>query len=339
MVIAAPGDLDQRTGGYLYDRHLADAMEAQGWAVERLSLPDPGRAADVDAVLSAIEDGSLVLIDGLALGRIPALAARHAARLRLVGLVHHPLFRESGLTIEQARALRCSEAEALRHVRAVICTSPTTARELPEELEVDPALITVAVPGVGRASPAAGGGGAPQLLYVATVTRRKAHRLLVEALHEVVDLDWSLICVGSLEREPATVSELRDAIASLGLGRRITLAGEMDEPALAEAYGAADLVVSSSLYEGYGMALAEALARGLPIVAAAGGAVAETVPAEAGMLVPPGDVAALASALRDVLSDTALRQRLRAGALRARDRLPTWSDTAAVVADALERLV
>ena len=146
---------------------------------------------------------------------------------------------------------------------------------------------------------------------------------------------WELVIGGSLERDPATAGRLRAAVTAAGIGDRVRLPGELGEADLAAAYAAADLFVSASLYEGYGMALAEALARGLPIVAATGGAVADTVPVSAGLLVPPGDVPALAAALRRCIDEPDLRDRLRRGAIQARAGLPTWADTAARVEDAL----
>ena len=113
------------------------------------------------------------------------------------------------------------------------------------------------------------------------------------------------------------------------------LAGELEAAELTALYDSADLCVSASFYEGYGMALAEALARGLPIVAAAGGAVAETVPATAGLLVPVHDPGALRDALRRFLTDDDLAAALRGGALAARARLPSWAEAAMQVERAL----
>jgi glycosyltransferase involved in cell wall biosynthesis len=170
---------------------------------------------------------------------------------------------------------------------------------------------------------------------VATVTPRKGHALLVEALSGLRDLDWELFCAGSLVRDVDTAAILRTAVAAAGLEERVRLLGEVDEASVAKLYERSDLCVSASLYEGYGMALAEALARGLPVVAAAGGAVADTVPPEAGLLVPPGDVLALRDALRRFLAEPGLAGRLRAGARAVRARLSGWDDTAAAVEGAL----
>ena len=101
---------------------------------------------------------------------------------------------------------------------------------------------------------------------------------------------------------------------------------------LAEHYVAADMFVLASRHEGYGMAFTEAIAHGLPVVGTRGGATAETVPAEAGLLVPPDDVEALTQALRRVLDEPATRARLAAGARAAAARLPRWDKQARLFA-------
>ncbi len=341
LVLAFPGDLDTRTGGYLYDWRLAVELEARGWRVERLSLaasfPFP-TTADLDAagkLLARLPDRTTVLIDGLAFGAMPDAVAAAAPRLNVVALIHHPLCLETGLAAASAAALKRSERAALARVRAVVCTSPSTADTLSGLLGVPRSRIVVALPGTDPAPPATGStDGRLRLLCVGTVTPRKGQRLLVEALAGV-DGDWELTIGGSLERDPAEVGHLRAAISAFGLDERVHLAGELSEGDLAAYYDAADLFVSASLYEGYGMAVAEAVARGLPIVAVAGGAVPDTVPPGAGLLVPPGDVPALRRALGLCMRDHAVREGLRQCALAARERLPSWSGTAVQVERAL----
>src|SRR3954454_21497364 len=82
------------------------------------------------------------------------------------------------------------------------------------------------------------------------------------------------------------------------------------------------------------MALAEGIARGLPTVAVAGSAIPEWLSPEAALLVRPGDPAALTAALRTAILDQELRVRVRAGALRLRERLPTWRDATLAVEQA-----
>ncbi|MFO1074548.1 MAG: glycosyltransferase family 4 protein [Geminicoccaceae bacterium] len=344
LVLAFPGSLETLTGGYVYDRRLALALEGLGWHVQRLSLPDgfpfptPAARAAAEAQLAALPEGTTLLIDGLAAGVLPEALGRLAPRLDLVVLVHHPLCLETGLTAEAAASLAASERAALAHARAVLVTSGRTARTVTELLGVAPERLAVALPGVDPAPVATGSGGPGcRMVCVGTLTPRKGHALLVEALAGLPELDWSLACVGSTGRDPATAAAVAATIDEHGLAARIRLVGELAPEALAPLYRQADLCVSASLYEGYGMALSEALAHGLPVVAAAGGAVADTVPAAAGLLVPPGDVAALRAALRRFLVEPGLAASLRAGALAARAALPDWPATAALVAAALAK--
>ena len=258
-----------------------------------------------------------------------------SARLDLVALVHHPLCLETGLSPSDAAALERSERAALAAMRAVVVTSPRTADTLVSLMSVPAGAITVALPGVDDAPIAPGSrDGVLRLLCVGTVVPRKGQALLVDALSGVPGR-WELTIVGSLETDPATADRLRAVIGETRLGERVHLVGELSSEALSVHYDASDLLVSASFYEGYGMALAEALARGLPIVAAAGGAVADTVPSAAGLLVPPGDRDALREALTRCVREPALLARLREGALLARERLPRWPDTAACVEYAL----
>jgi glycosyltransferase involved in cell wall biosynthesis len=157
----------------------------------------------------------------------------------------------------------------------------------------------------------------------------------MRALTQVADLPWESRIVGSLERDDAMVAAVREAAASAPLKGRIVLRGVLDDGALDAEYGAATLFVLASHFEGYGMVFAEAQARGLPIVACAGGAVRKTVPGDAGLLVEPGDADGLAQALRRLLTNPQ-ELRARADASWAHgQKLPRWRDTAERVAGAL----
>lgn len=344
LVLAVPGDPEQRTGGYLYDRRLAEGLRAIGWRVDLLRLPEgfpfPDAAAlrASAAALGGLPDGTLVVVDGLALGALPELACAEAGRLRLVALVHHPLGHEEGLAPEAAARLLASERRALAAVPRVLCTSTTTAATLEREFGVPAERIAVVEPGTDPAPVAPGSGGpTPRLLAVGSVIPRKRLDRLVLALGRLGHLAWRLEIVGSLARSREAARALAAAIEDAGLGERVERRGELLGRELEQAYARADLFVSASAYEGYGMALAEALARGLPIVAAAGGAVADWLPKEAALLVPADDPLAFEAALARAIGDPALRARLREGALAARARLPTWERQAARAAAILAR--
>jgi glycosyltransferase involved in cell wall biosynthesis len=253
----------------------------------------------------------------------------------VVALVHHPLGIEHGLAPARQAELLAKEAQALALARRVIVTSALTGRLLTADFNVAPDRITVAEPGTDPAPRSRGTAGPVRLLAVGAVSPRKGYGLLVTALSGLSDLDWRATIAGATDRSPDCAESLRRAIRSAGLERRIDLAGAVDRRTLENLYDAADVFVSTSLFEGYGMVLAEALAHGLPLVASTGGAAFETVPAEAALLVPPGDAAALEAALRRVIADPALRARVADSSWRAGQKLPRWPETAARVARVL----
>lgn len=340
-----PGDPQRRSGGTIYDRRIMSGLAAQGWRVEWRGLdaafPAPSAAAlaETAALLAGLPDQALTIIDGLALGAMPEVAAAQRQRLRLVGLVHHPLALESGLDETQRQQLYASERAALRQVRQVIVTSPSTARALIDDYDVPPARCAVVLPGTDPAPLSSGSNGDELvLLCVASLTPRKGHAVLLRALAPLKDRPWRLRCAGGAH-DPATAAALRTLTAALDLAERIEWLGELESADLDAAYQQADVLVLPSFHEGYGMALAEALARGLPIVSTAAGAIPDTVPAAAGLLVPPGDAAALTEALARVIDEPALRTQLAAGACAARQTLPDWPTVSAQFAEVLDAVL
>lgn len=349
LVFALPGSLHTLTGGTVYDRRIAEGLRALGWTVDLRLLdasfpfPSPAALAQAQAAFEALPDGSLALVDGLAFGALPALAQKHAQRLRWVALVHHPLALETGLAPQQRQALFDSEREALSAARGVIVTSPATALAL-GEYGVGPGRVQVVEPGTDPApSPTAevrgaAGDGPITLLCVATLTPRKGHLLLLQALAGLQDRPWELHCIGSTTRDAATTAQLREFIDTHGWQQRVHLHGECEGAALQTWYARADAFVLPSFHEGYGMALAEALAHGLPVVSTTAGAIPATVPAGAGVLVPPGDAPALRAALARLLDEPAWRAQLAAGARSVAAKLPTWPQAAAKFAAALDAI-
>jgi glycosyltransferase involved in cell wall biosynthesis len=345
LVFIIPGRLETRTGGYEYDRRMVAGLRARGWPVEVRELdgdfPHPTRAALDEAarVLAALADRRTVLIDGLALGAMPAQVEREASRLRIVALIHQPLAAEIGIGRATAAELEASERRAIAAASLVIVTGKATSGAVASYGVASP-LIAVVEPGTDRAPLARGShDGAPlHLLCVATLTPGKGHDILLRALAAVPHGNWRLTCAGSLDRHPPTAARLRARLRADGLEARVSLVGDLDAVTLAACYDAADLFVLATLYETYGMAVAEALARGLPVVSTASGAICELVGDDAGLVVPAGDAGAFASALSRVLADAPLRARLAEGARRVRDRLPTWDDAVARMAAALDRV-
>ena len=340
--LVVPGPLDQRTGGYIYDRRIVEGLRASGRAVEVHELA--GAFPQVDRVarraagraIEAMPRSALPVIDGLALPAFADLTRRLPQPW--VALVHHPLALETGLSPAEAEAFAGLERRLLAQAARVIVTSEATRRDL-AAYQLEERRIGVVHPGTDPAPLAKGSAGPGlALLCVASLTPRKGHVVLLEALAALRTLDWRLTCVGSPERDPACARAIALACERLGLRERVELAGEHPEAELGRYYDGADLFVLASYHEGYGMVLAEALARGLPVVATMAGAISDTVPDGAGLLVPPGDPGVLAAALRRVMTEPELLAELVAGARAARRDLPAWDDAANAFATELAGL-
>lgn len=338
-----PGDLETPTGGYAYDRRILEGLRGLGLAVQHRALdqrfphPPPAALAEAETLLAAIPDGALTVVDGLAFGAMPEPAARHGRRLRLVALVHHPLAAETGLPPALAERLRASERAALRWATGIVVTSPATASLL-DGYGVQAGRVAVVAPGTDPRPAATGtANGWLNLLCVGSITHRKGYDVLLRALATLRGHTWRLDCVGSLDRDPAEAERVRLLRDQLGLRNQVYFTGALDDTALAERYRAADLFVLATRFEGYGMVFAEALAHGLPIVSTTAGAVPDTVPAAAGILVHPEDPQALASALMRLMSDATLRRRIAAHARAAGQALPDWGHAARCFARVLEQ--
>jgi len=336
-----PGPVTRRTGGTIYDCRMTDTLRAAGRTVVLHELdgdfPHCGAATEDAAgrLLAAFPDGARVVTDGLALPAFRPSLAAHAGRLRFSALVHHPLADETGLEAAARRRLFDTERQALRHAGAVIVPSAAMGRRL-ADFDVPPERLFVVPPGTDPAPRATGGAsGRLSLLCVASITPRKGHLTLFAALERCRDFDWRLTCAGPTALDPACWEQVKAAVAQHRLGDRVAFTGTRTGRALEALYNGADLFVLASAYEGYGMAFAEAMARGLPVVASGAGAVAETVPEAAGILVPVGDVGALAAALRRVLADPAVRRAKADAAWAAGQALPDWPEAARRFAAAL----
>ena len=313
-----PNDIDDPaspSGGNRYDRRLLTGLAALGWSVREIAVPGAWpNPSDEDlgglaAALVSVPDGGVVLVDGLVGSAAAGVLVPAAARLRMVLLVHLPLDTPG-------------EAAVLAAARAVVTTSPCTRLPVP---------VQVATPGVDPVPLATPSPAGDRLLCVGAVAAHKGQDRLADALAAVPE-PFSCTYVGSLTREPDFVAALRTR-----LDDRIGLAGALTGPELAAAYAGADLLVSASRGETYGMVATEALARGIPVLAvrvgglpvALGHAPDGSVP---GLLVEPDE---LTGAVRRWLTDAPLRERLRRSALDRRETLTGWDVTARIVSGVL----
>jgi len=333
------------SGGNVYDRRICAGLAEAGWEVPVATVaaawPVPGSSAraDLTRIVSAIPDGESVLIDGLIASRTAAQLLPHAGRIRMTVLLHMPL--ATALGAHHDASAERSERAVLRAAADVIVTSEWTRQQVLARYGIPARRVHVARPGVDRvAAPARPVRG--HLICVGVLGRHKGQDLLVEALAGLADRDWQCTLAGPLDRDPDFVGQLRTRITRLGYGRRVRLGGVLTGAALSHAYATADLLVAPSRSESYGMAVTEALAHGLPVIAAAVGGLPEALGATAdgtrpGQLVPPGDPAALAAALADWLGDERHRRRLRAAARQRRSTLRGWETTTREIANALRR--
>ncbi len=339
-------DPAQPSGGNVYDRHVCRGLASLGWSVHEHAVPgfwdrpDLTSFATLAGVVQRIPDGAVVLLDGLIASTAPGVLVPQARRLRLVVLVHMPLGHRPA--DGEAGDARRREGAVLSAAADVITTSEWTRRRLLELYPLPADRMHVATPGVDAAGLATGTPDGEALLCVAAVTYDKGHDVLLDALVSIRDLPWNCVCVGRLDRDRAFVEGLRRRLPDDGLSDRVHFPGPRTGSALDRSYAGADLMVLPSRSETYGMVIAEALARGVPVLATEVGGVTEALGHGAGqippgLLVVPDDPTALATALRAWLDSAELRRRLRRAARERRASLPGWPATASVVAGVLAR--
>ena len=331
LALIVPAPFSAISGGYLYDRRMVDGLRALGHAVEVIELagrhPLPDDVAEA-AARAALGTDAVPVIDGLGLPAFAPDAVRGA-----IGLIHHPTALETG---QDAEALRLRERALFPAMARLIATSRHTAERLVAEFGVAPDRVGVVEPGTEPAPRAVGGGAQVHILSVGTLVPRKGHDVLLRALSRLTDLDWALTIVGE-PRDPVHAHGLAALAVELGIAQRVTFAGGLSGPELEAAYARSDIFALATHWEGYGMAAAEALARGLPCAITAGGAIADVVPRAACVLAQPGDHASLSRALRRVIFDPALRTQMANAAWAAGQALPRWEDRAAAFVTELER--
>lgn len=342
VAFAVPGDLATPTGGYRYDRRMIQELRRLGWQVDVLDLgdgfpfPTAAQRATALLLLSVVPGSCPIVLDGLAFGALPEAGAIRC-RPPLIALVHQPLALESGLDTAQADIFRGSERDALAAAACVVVTSEATGRIMVADYSVPSQRLSVVRPGNDPVPPARGSNDAlVRLLSVGSIVPGKGYDLLIAALAAISDLPWRLTIAGDRTRNLAAAARLDADISAHGLGERVAVLGAVPPERILELYSASDIFVLASRFEGYGMALAEAIAHGLPVVSTTAGAIPDTIPAGAGLLVPPNDVAAFAQALRRLIGDRAERRRLAINARVAAAQLPTWQDSARLFAGAIE---
>ena len=326
VAFLVPGPLGTISGGYGYDRRVIAGLRAEGHTVDAIELtgrhplPDEAAIAAARAAWAALAPDAVPVIDGLGL---PAFE-NVLDPARAVGLIHHPVSLETGLPADERQKLDAIERRMFSTFAQIIVTSEPTRDELTKSFTVPAERVAVVVPGTDPAPRSPGSGGPTcRILSVGTLQPRKGHDVLIRCLAKLYDLDWHLTIAGG-GRDTACTDALHALVAALNVGHRVTFAGEVVGDALDVLWQRADLFALATHYEGYGMAIAEALSRGIPAVVTAGGAAGALITPEAGAAIAVGDEVTYAKVLRRLIFDTALRRAAAEAAWRIGQGLPDW---------------
>jgi glycosyltransferase involved in cell wall biosynthesis len=338
------GSLDQRSGGFLYDRMLVDALRGAGDTVEVISLPWDGwlrgfaRGFNPQIRSRLLDwDGDCVLEDELAHPTLLSLhrASQRARRPTRVSIVHHLHVSES---LRPGRASRAVERAYLGGVDGFLFNSTVTRRSV-EDLLCRPAAGIVVTPGGDRlglsmtadevvrrahdASPL-------RILFIGNIIPRKGLHTLIEALGTLPPGKCTLTIAGSESWDTRYSGRVRRAVESLGLSGSVRFAGALSDDELAAEIRSHHVLAVPSTYEGFGIVYLEAMRSGLvPIGTTAGGAAEIIEDRVSGYLVPPENPAALAAMIAQLVLDPDLLASLSLGALRRSAEFPGWGESMA----------
>ena len=340
--LIVPAPFDTISGGYGYDRRIVQELRAAGHGVDVVELAGAFPAIDdfsrdsACAAWDRLPAGTRPVIDGLALPAFQGLDDAIAAR-NVAGLIHHPLSLETGLAADVQTRLDRIERRLFPRLSRLIVTSETTAGTMTRQFLIPEDRIRAVVPGTDDLARSAGssGDGTREIVAIGTLIPRKGHDLLLRALARLWDLDWHLTIVGSPEPDPVHAGGLLALAADLNIERRVRFAGQRTGEELEAIWRAADIFALATHYEGFGMAIAEALKRGLPVVVANGGAAGQLVTPDSGCLCPVGDFDQVSKALRRLIFDDGLRRGMAEAAWHVGQSLPAWKDQAALFARSL----
>ncbi|MCC6717274.1 MAG: glycosyltransferase family 4 protein [Acetobacteraceae bacterium] len=340
LTLLVPAPLATISGGYGYDRRVIAELRAAGHTVDVLELagrhplPDATARQSARDAWAALPPDALPLIDGLGLPAFDGLIDDRPT----LGLIHHPTSLEAGTPDADRAALAEIEARMFPALSGCIVTSDTTAETLAKDFAVAPGRIATVAPGTDPA-PRSPGSGSPtcHILSVGALIPRKGHELLLRALARLFDLDWHLTIAGGTP-DPVYAQTLTNLAEELKIIQRVRFVGTLTGDALETLWQNSDIFALATEYEGYGMVIAEALKRGLPVAITKGGAAGALVPDEAGIACDVGDLVTYSKALRRVIFDTELRADMAQAAFEAGQALPDWSTQGAEFAAAVIRL-
>ena len=335
------GDPGTLTGGYLYHRRIAALAPRFGARIRFVSVPPapfplPLAAGPLVLRRLAVQHPDLVLIDSIAAGYLAPWLPLRRPRTPSAAILHQP---PGGIDSGAVRtALQAAlDRLAYRGDFPLLAASAALADDLaaaglprhrlrvvPPGRDVAPAPATP--PGDLRRGRRVG------LLSVGNWVARKGLLDLLEAVSRLPDDAVTLHLLGDPDAEPGYADRVRARLARPDLAGRVAVHGPLPVEEVAAMYAAADVFALASSREPYGTVYGEAMAAGLPVVGYAAGNLPQLArDGEEGLVVPPGDVAALAAALRRLAEDEVLRSRLAWAAARRAASFPTWEETAATL--------
>jgi glycosyltransferase involved in cell wall biosynthesis len=335
LTFFVPGCFPPTTGAMVFDTRLAAELRALGHAVTFVPVagqhpwPDAAArasAADLWRAHRPTHPDDRAVIDGFCLYAFDGLE-QGLREARAITMFHHPMSLEPQLSTAEQRAFADIEQRLLPSLARIVVPSEAGRGQLTSALALSAEAIAVVTPGIPDPGRSTGSGDhACHLLAVGSLIPRKGHDTVLRALAGLPDLDWRLTICGDAGIDPAHAADLRQAAEAPGLTGRVTFAGACTSEAMDSLWRTADLFVSGSCFEGYGMAVAEAVRRGLPLAVTSGAAVADVIPPDASVIVAPGDHVQLSKGLRRLIFGASLRRELADAAWRAGRAFPSWAD-------------
>lgn len=272
----------------------------------------------------------------------------HASGMPMVANIHHPLSIDRRNQVQQALGTRMKirkvmfypffmQEVAARRMDRIITGSENSRASVQEAFALRDEQITAIHDGVDTTAfrPLELAKRPHSILFVGNSDdRNKGARYLLEAARILLDrgVDFHLTFKDRLDAQMAPAM-----IRDLGIGDRVTFLGRLPVEELVRLYNEHEVLVSPSLYEGFGLPAAEAQACGTPVVATTAGAFPEVVgDGVTGTLVPPGDARALADAIEQLLRDPARRMAMGTAGVRRIEEQFSWRTCAMRTAELYE---
>lgn len=350
------GDLQNVSGGYIYDRMLVEHLRRNGDHVEVISLPWRGYPRHLGdnfsrALRRRLSRASLnvLLEDEL---NHPSLFwvnrwLRDRISYPIVSLVHHLRCSEHR-PAWQNRLYQCIERLYLVSVNGFVFNSKTTASVVMGIIRSKRPAV-VAYPGGDRLNSKmkpdqvlkrARQPTPLHIIFVGNVIPRKGLDVLISGLGRLPRDTWQLEVIGSLTADQAYAHSIRSQIARNGLTDRIRLSGSLPDGELASRLAQSHVLAVPSSYEGFGMVYIEAMGFGLPVIASNVGAVPELItPGRDGFLIRPGDTAGLAQCIHTLHRDREHLAQVSLAALQRYREHPTWTESSERIREFLRTCV